>query len=123
VVNVPKVLVIDDSPVVYKMIRRALEPHGYELVGQAENGRSGIEMYESLKPDLVTLDVTMPVMNGIDAAGILMQDYPNANIIMLSSMDDLDLIESAKTSGLKHFLSKPVDADELLKMANSLLGI
>lgn len=118
----PKVLVIDDSPVVYKVIRRALEPHGFEMAGLAENGKQGIEMYQEILPDLVTLDVTMPVMSGIDAAGILLQQYPNAKIIMLSSMDDLDLIETAKASGLKHFLAKPVDADKLLKLANLLLG-
>jgi two-component system chemotaxis response regulator CheY len=121
VINLPKVLVIDDSPVIYKMIRRALEPHGFEMAGLAENGKQGIEMYGTFLPDLVTLDITMPVMNGIEAAGILMQKYPDAKIIMLSSMDDLDLIETAKASGLKHFLSKPLDADELLKLANLLL--
>lgn len=117
-----RVLVIDDSPVVYKMIRRALEPHGFEMAGQAENGKDGLEMYESLQPDLVTLDVTMPVMNGIDVAVILLRKYPNAKLIMLSSMDDMDLIETAQASGVKHFLAKPLDGDELLKLANLLIG-
>jgi two-component system, chemotaxis family, chemotaxis protein CheY len=117
-----KVLVIDDSPVVFKMIKRALEPNGFELVGQAENGQIGLEMYERYKPEIVTLDITMPVMNGIDTATVLVKNHPEANIIMLSSMDDLDLIEEAKAAGLKHFLSKPLDGEELLKLINTLLG-
>jgi two-component system chemotaxis response regulator CheY len=117
----PKVLVIDDSPVVYKMVKRALEPNGFVLLEQAENGQMGIDMYEQYQPDIVTLDVTMPVMNGIDAAKILTQNHPDAKIIMLSSMDDLDLIEEAKACGLKYFLSKPLDGEELLKLINTLL--
>ena len=118
----PKVLVVDDSPVIYKMIKRALEPLGFELVGHAVNGRAGLDLYELYQPDLVTLDVTMPIMNGLEMARELLGKHPEAVVIMLSSMDDQDLLASAREIGLRFFLSKPINAEELVKLVQAVLG-
>lgn len=117
-----KVLVIDDSPFIFKAVKKALEPHGFEVVDNAANGKIGLEMYEKYSPDAITLDVTMPVMDGIETAKELFAKYPNVKVIMLSAMGDEILINQAKEIGIKHFLSKPFKPDELLNKVNDLLG-
>ncbi len=116
-----KVLVVDDSPIIFKMIKRVLEPQGFEMAGYAENGQIGLEMFERYNPDLVTLDITMPVMNGLEMAAALFKKHPGAKVIMLSSMDDEDLIIRAKENGLRFFLCKPIVAEELLQMVQTIL--
>ncbi|HEY5585767.1 MAG TPA: response regulator [Ruminiclostridium sp.] len=116
-----KVLVVDDSPFILKAVKRALEPNGFEIVGHGENGKLGLALYQQLKPDIITLDVTMPVMDGLETAKALFQIDPSVKIIMLSAMGDDDLILSAKKIGINNFISKPFKADELVKMANELL--
>jgi two-component system, chemotaxis family, chemotaxis protein CheY len=115
-----KILIIDDSPIVFKMIKKVLELKGFEIVGHAENGRIGLEMIERLKPDIITLDVTMPIMDGLEMAKELYGKDPGAKVIMLSSMGDEDLIESAKKIGIKHFSTKPVKGDELIQIIKSM---
>lgn len=117
-----KVLVIDDSPFIYKTVKKTLEPCGFEIVGHAENGLIGLEMYNRLNPDIITLDVTMPVMDGIETASNLIKIDPDVNLIMLSAMGDEDLINTAKNMGVRHFLSKPFKSNELVDLVNSILN-
>ena len=100
-----RILVVDDSPIIFKMIKKALDESGFEVVGYAENGKIGLKMIDELKPDLITLDVTMPVMGGLQMATELFNKKNNTKIIMLSSMGDEDLIQSAKKVGIEHFIS------------------
>lgn len=116
-----KVLVIDDSPLIFKMVKRALEPKGFEMVGNAENGKIGIEMYQSLNPDVITLDVTMPVMDGLETAKALFELNPDVNVIMLSAMGDDDLIDTARKIGVKYFHQKPINGEELASLINNIL--
>ena len=110
----PKILVIDDAPFIFKMIKKVLEPHGYEVVGHAMDGKIGLEMYQDLKPNAITLDITMPVMDGLETAQRLMQKDRSVKIVMLSAMGDKDIVETAKKIGVKYFLNKPFKPDELL---------
>ncbi len=117
-----KVLVIDDSPFIFKAVKRALEPCGYEIVGYAENGKIGLEMYSQFSPDVITLDVTMPVMDGIETAQNLLKLSPKPKIIMLSAMGDESLVQNAKKLGVAQFLAKPFKADELINVVKLLLN-
>lgn len=117
-----KVLVIDDSPFIFKAVKRSLEPLGYEVVANAPNGSEGLELYDKYNPDIVTLDVTMPVMSGLETAEALFKKYPNAKIIMLSAMGDKDLLDQARALGVKSFLSKPFDQETLVNAINELLN-
>ncbi|MBP7211352.1 response regulator [bacterium] len=109
-----KILVIDDSPFVFKAVTRALtDSTEYEVVGNALDGQLGIEKYIELKPDVITLDVTMPVMDGLETAKKLVEINPNVKIIMLSAMGDETLLNEAKGIGVKHFLMKPFKPDTL----------
>lgn len=118
----PKILVIDDSPFIFKTVKKSLEPHGFEVVDNASNGQIGLEMYDKYSPDAITLDVTMPVMDGIETARALFAKNPNVKIVMLSAMGDDVLLNEAKAIGIKHFLTKPFKADELLQTINELIG-
>lgn len=102
-----KVLVIDDSPFVFKAVSKALEGTDYEVVGNALDGQLGVDKYIELRPDVITLDVTMPVMDGLQTARRLFEINPNVKIVMLSAMGDETLLGQAREIGIRHFLTKP----------------
>lgn len=102
-----KVLVIDDSPFVFKAVSKALEGTEWEVVGNALDGQLGIDKYIELRPDVITLDVTMPVMDGLETARKLFEINPKIRIIMLSAMGDETLLNQAREIGIRHFLTKP----------------
>lgn len=108
-----KVLVIDDSPFVFKAVSKALEGTDWEVVGNALNGQLGLDKYVELRPDVVTLDVTMPVMDGLETAKNLVAINPNVKIVMLSAMGDETLLSEAGKYGVKHFLTKPFRPESL----------
>ena len=102
-----RVMAVDDSPVTRKLIKKALQPEGFTVVGEAGNGKEAIELYPSLKPDIITMDVTMPIMDGLQAASVIKKLDANQKILMLSAMSDKDIIAEAATYGIKHFAASP----------------
>lgn len=115
-----RILAVDDSPVTRKMIKKALEPEGFEVVGEAGNGKEAIDLWRQLSPDIITMDVTMPIMDGLEAALAIKQEKPEQKIVMLSAMSDQDIVAQAMSRGINHFCSKPFKADE---MVNKLLQV
>lgn len=110
-----KVLVVDDALFMRLSIKTMLEKNGFEVVGEAENGHQAIEMYKTLKPEIVTMDITMPEMDGLEALGELIKFDPNANVIMLSAMGQETRIREAVILGAKGFIVKPFKEDYLVK--------
>lgn len=110
-----KILVVDDSIVIHNLLRKALEKHGYKICGDARNGREGIDMYKELNPDIVFMDITMPIMDGLECTKGIMEINPNAKIIMLSAMGDEEIMTEAKGLGVLVFLKKPFDEQKVLK--------
>lgn len=108
-----KVLVIDDSPFVFKAVSKALEGTEWEVVANALDGQLGIDKYIETRADVITLDVTMPVMDGLETAKRLFEINPKANIIMLSAMGDETLLNQAKEIGIRYFLTKPFRPETL----------
>lgn len=106
-------LAVDDSPMIRKLIKKALEPEGF-MISEAKNGKEALELYPKLKPDIITMDVTMPVMDGITAAKKIKQFNPNQKIIMLSAMGDRDLIAEARACGITDFFTKPFKPAEII---------
>jgi len=104
-----RVLLVDDSPVVHTMLRKTLEKNGYEVCGDARNGKEGVNLYKKLTPDIVFMDVTMPIMDGMDATREIIKINPSAVIIMLTAMGDDEMMNQAKEAGIKIFLKKPFD--------------
>ena len=80
-----RILIVDDSRTSRRMLTNILERFGHEVVGEAKNGEEGIEKYRELKPDIVTLDITMPVMDGLGALDLIMEEDPMANVIMVTA--------------------------------------
>lgn len=109
-----RVMAVDDSPVTRKMIKKALEPEGFEIAGEAGNGRDAVELYHKINPDIITMDVTMPIMDGLEAALAIKQKNPEQKIIMLSAMSDQDIVADAMSRGINHFCSKPFKSEEMV---------
>lgn len=109
-----RVMAVDDSPISRKMIKKALEPAGFLICGEAGNGKEAVELYPQIKPDVITMDVTMPIMDGLDAAAIIKKINPGQRIVMLSAMGDDDIINDAKSRGINDICSKPFKAPELI---------
>ncbi len=116
------ILVIDDSPFIFKAVKRALEPRGFQIIDNALNGKVGLELIDKYKPDLITLDITMPVMDGLETAEAIFDMYPEARVIMMSAMGDESLINQARELGVKQFITKPFKPDQLYDAVINLIG-
>lgn len=116
-----RVLVVDDSPMVRKLIKKTLLPPDYEVVGEASNGEEAAKLYDQFLPDFVTMDVTMPIMDGLEASKKILQKNPKAKILLLSAMGDEDLVAQARSIGIKGNAKKPFKPDELLQAVQNLL--
>ena len=110
-----KILVVDDAAFMRLSLKTMLEKNGFEVVGEAENGRKAIEMYKMLNPEIVTMDITMPEMDGVEALAEIIKFDSKANVIMLSAMGQEGKIREAVLNGAKGFIVKPFKEDYLLK--------
>ena len=117
-----RVLVCDDAIFMRTMISDILSGAGYEVVGEAESGLQAIERYKELKPDLVTMDIVMPDMGGIDAVREIVKGDPNAKILMCSAMGQQALVVEAIQAGAKDFVVKPFQPSRVLEAVQRVLG-
>ena len=117
-----KVLIVDDAVVMRMMIKGILSKHGYEVVGEAQNGVEAVDKYKQLQPDLVTMDMVMPEMDGITAVRQIMSMDPNAKIIMCTSMGQQALVVEAIQAGAKSFITKPFQPPKILETINKVLS-
>jgi two-component system, chemotaxis family, chemotaxis protein CheY len=116
------VLICDDAVFMRTMISDILEESGYEIVGQAESGVQAIERYKTLRPDLVTMDIVMPDMGGIDAVREITSFDANAKILMCSAMGQQALVVEAIQAGAKDFVVKPFQPSRVLEAVQRVLG-
>ncbi len=116
------VLICDDAVFMRTMISDILEESGYEIVGQAETGVQAIERYKTLRPDLVTMDIVMPDMGGIDAVREITSFDANAKILMCSAMGQQALVVEAIQAGAKDFVVKPFQPSRVLEAVQRVLG-
>jgi two-component system chemotaxis response regulator CheY len=117
-----RVLVCDDAIFMRTMISDILSGAGYEVVGEAETGLQAIERYRELNPDLVTMDIVMPDMGGIDAVREIVHQDPNAKILMCSAMGQQALVVEAIQAGAKDFVVKPFQPSRVLEAVQRVLG-
>jgi two-component system chemotaxis response regulator CheY len=116
------VLVCDDAIFMRTMISDILTQAGYEVVGEAETGSQAVQKYRELKPDLVTMDIVMPDMSGIEAVRSICQDDPDARILMCSAMGQQALVVEAIQAGAKDFVVKPFQPSRVLEAVQRLLS-
>ena len=117
-----RVLVCDDAIFMRTMISDILTGAGYEVVGEAETGVQAIDRYQALKPDLVTMDIVMPDMGGIDAVREIVKTDPAAKILMCSAMGQQALVVEAIQAGAKDFVVKPFQPSRVLEAVQRVLG-
>lgn len=119
---IKKILIVDDSPLVRNLIKKALsQSTDFTIVGEASNGIEAVELAQKTNPDLITLDVTMPVMDGLEAAKLILSKQNNVKILLLSAMGDDTLLSQASTIGIKNSLQKPFKTDQLLEAIKKTL--
>lgn len=117
--SLPTVLVVDDSALIRKVLIRLLSENGYQVVGEAADGAEGVALYKELKPDIVTLDITMPVMDGITALRLIREYDPKATVAMISAAGQKDKLMDALREGAELFFTKPFNAQEVISCLKS----
>jgi len=117
-----RVLVVDDAIFMRRMISEILEENGMEVVGEADTGAAAIKLYNELKPDLVTMDIIMPEMNGIDAVKEIMAIDAQAKIVMCSALGQQALVQEALAAGARDFLIKPFNPSRVIEVISKVLG-
>lgn len=117
-----RILIVDDAKFMRLTLSNILKKAHHEIVGEGENGREAVQLYQQLKPDLVTMDITMPEMSGLEALIEIKKMYPNARIIMCSAMGQQKMVVEAIESGAKDFIVKPFDEARVLEAVNRVIS-
>jgi len=117
-----KILIVDDAAFMRMMIKNILLKNGFEVTGEAENGNQALESYKENRPDLVTMDITMPEMDGIETVKAIKAMDASANIIMCSAMGQQSMVMDAIQAGAKDFVVKPFQQDRLLQAIERVLS-
>lgn len=116
-----RILITDDALFMRVTLKNILTKNGYEIAGEAANGRESVELYKTTRPDLVTMDITMPEMDGISAVREIRSFDPNAKIIMCTAMGQKNMVMEAVTAGARDFIVKPFQPEKVLEAVNKLL--
>ncbi len=114
------VLVVDDAVFMRTTIKRMLEDQSFNVIGEASNGAEAVEMYRKLLPDVVTMDVTMPGMTGIEAVEAIISEDPNAKIVMVTALGQQKLIVDAIEHGAKDFVTKPFNPEQIIQVLTNV---
>jgi len=117
-----RILIVDDAAFMRMMIKNIVTRNGYEVVDEACNAQEAVELYKLHWPDLVTMDITMPDMSGIEGVKAICNIDPNANIIMCSAMSQQHLVMEAIQAGAKNFIVKPFKQEQLIQAIEEVLA-
>lgn len=117
-----RVLIVDDADFMRMMIKDILIKNGYEIAGEATDGNSALQKYKEINPDLVTMDITMPEMDGVDTVKAIIDYDPDAKIIMVSAIGQQAIVIDAIQAGAKDFIVKPFMPERVLEAITKVLG-
>lgn len=117
-----RILIVDDAKFMRMTLSNILSKANHEVVGEGETGRDAIELYRKLNPDLVTLDITMPEMSGLEAIREIKKEFPQAKVIMCSAMGQQKMVVESIEAGAKDFIVKPFDEGRVLDAINRVLS-
>lgn len=115
-----KILIVDDAAFMRLSLKNMLESNGFNIVGEASNGAEGISMYKELLPDVVTMDITMPEVDGLTALKEIKALHPEAKVIMVSAMGQESFVREAIVLGAKSFIVKPFKEEHIIKLLNQI---
>lgn len=117
-----KILIVDDAVFMRMKLKDILEKNGYTVVAEAENGREAFEKYQATMPDLVTMDITMPEVDGLEALRMIKSFDASAKIVMCSAMGQQGMVMDAIRAGALDFIVKPFDTDRVIKAVDKVLA-
>ena len=118
-----RLLVVDDAMLMRRMIRDVAVEAGWEVVGEARNGLEAVDLYDRLRPDLVTMDVVMPEMGGLESLRRIRSLDPEARVVMVTALDQKQTIEEAIGAGALDFIVKPFDRDRIVGLLGKIRGL
>ena len=116
------ILIADDSLFIRSIMKDVIKETGHTVVGEAVNGREAVEKYKKLMPDLITMDIVMPELNGIEAVKLIMEEDPSANIVMVSALGQERMVKNAISAGAKDFIVKPFDREKAVSVFEKLIN-
>lgn len=116
-----RIMVVDDSVMIRKALRTFLESGNHNVVAEATDGEDAVKEYAKHKPDLVTMDIAMPEMSGIEALGHIIKMDPEAKVVIISSLNEKDLVMKAISLGAKNFVLKPMSREKTLQVVDEAL--
>ena len=116
-----RILVCDDSAFMRMMLKKVLIENGHEIVGEAGDGMEAVQMFRLHKPDLATMDITMPKMDGIQAVTHIHEENPLARIVMVTALGQRAIITDALKAGAADFIVKPFDAEQVVETIKKVL--
>ena len=117
-----RVLIVDDAVFMRMKLKDILEKNGYEVAGEAQNGQEAFDKYQAEKPDLVTMDITMPEVDGLQASKMIKQADANAKVVMCSAMGQQGMVMDAIKSGAVDFIVKPFDTERVIQALDKALS-
>jgi len=117
-----RILITDEALFMRVTLKNILTQNGFEVVGEAANGREAVELYSSLKPDLVTMDITMPEMDGLEALKQIRASDPQAKVVMCTAMGQKNMVVEAVQNGAKDFIVKPFQPERVIEAVSKLLA-
>ena len=115
-----KILIVDDSRTSRKMLRNILESNGHEIIDEAVNGQEGVQKFQALKPDVVTLDITMPVVDGVEALKMIKARDPESKVVMVTAAGQKNKMIECIKAGANEFLTKPFEQQEIVDVINKM---
>ncbi len=115
-----RAVVVDDAPLMRQMLRQILTRQNFEVVGEAGDGHEAIEVVKELKPHLVTMDITMPVMDGLQSLAVIKRDLPEIQVVVVSAFGERANILEAIRLGASNFIVKPFDESKVVRVINSV---
>ena len=117
-----KVLIVDDAAFMRMMLKDILTKNDFEVVAEAENGKAGVAAFQKYKPDIITMDITMPEMNGIDAVKAIKAIDPNVKVVMVSAMGQQPMVIEAIQAGANDFIVKPFQPERVIEAITKVLS-
>lgn len=117
-----RILIVDDAPIIRLMLKDILVSHGYGIVGEGNDGNEGVQMFKDLKPDVVTMDITMPEKDGIEALREILEIDEAAKVIVITAIDQRESLMEAIRAGATDYIIKPFETDRVLSAIKKAFG-